>query len=189
MIRTIGATFLVYFVCSLFGISEAACLRQTYTSPNDDMFKYSYLCTSSFEYPSYDISRVITDDIDVQIFNFDPNGDGGTCYSIEWNALNEQFCFTISLSEALVYQSKYGHFEIRPNSDYDSFLATIQSNEVIFSHPVSAGLTSYPCNIYLLDGGDVFVFSDEGLQAISECLLRMEIFLTENPESLLSFYR
>ena len=163
--------------------AEAYCDEFIYDGTTSE-FEYSYVCENTFSLLEYKIIRRYTFLTALEFLHFDPKGINLLCTKFD---LDEE----TAVSSCRDFGQGRQSFK-RSKKNSGASLSIVASEELLlkefsnmsdqdFNFPTSSeALMDYNCFVTYDSGQIILAVTDANLGNLSECLLRLEVYFTEN---------
>jgi hypothetical protein len=163
--------------------ADAGC--KSYIFNRENSFSHHFSCTSSFMIPRYNIHRSVTEEADIEIFEFDAENSSFLCRRIDIFSAEDFHCFGGDVNHEMQFENSFGKFFILQRGKYHDFSSPEHSEVLLFRFPSGFEQEQYGCHVEFFESGNVYVYFDRGVYQIGECLLRLELNFSDNPGFLL----
>lgn len=173
------------FFCTFALTAQAGAECRSYISNRENSFSHHFSCTSSFIVPAYNIHRSVTDEADIEIFEFGAASLGLLCRRFDISSVEDVHCFGDNINVEMQFENSFGKFFILQRRKYGEFSSLEKSEVLLFKFPSDFEQVQYGCHVEFFESGNVYVYFDRGVNQISECLLRLELNFSDNPNLLL----
>lgn len=175
--------YALFFTLALTAQADAGC--RSFISNRENSFSHHISCTSSFLLPAYNIHRSVTNEADIEIFEFDAASLSLLCRRFDISSVEDIHCFGDNVNVEMQFDNSFGKFFILQREKYRDFSSLEQSEVLLFKFPSDFEQVQYGCHVEFFENGNVYVYFERSVYQISECLLRLELNFSDNPSLLL----
>jgi len=166
---------------------EAGC-REYMFETSESSFSYTYVCTSSFDNPSYVVVRNFTERDDLQVLEFAPREIGLICERYNGEVELRGGCRSLRSLFSYEVENRIGRFRVSELNTVArlEIEGILNHTDLLFSFPTSVDfIKDESCAVAVTKSGDVNLWVASDLLSMSECLIYLEKGLAEHPRLLL----